>query len=103
MALSFLLVVLITAVGLRAWRRHFRLGCSVLCFNYFFLPPYGTLTIQEPQNNGLAIACGIVKAHGGKIWAENGKAKGAIFAFAIPVEQKRVTEYAKLKENESES
>jgi two-component system, OmpR family, sensor histidine kinase KdpD len=58
---------------------------------------------KDGTGMGLAIARGIIKAHGGKIWAENGKAKGAIFVFAIPVEQKSVTEHAKLKENDSES
>jgi two-component system, OmpR family, sensor histidine kinase KdpD len=58
---------------------------------------------KDGTGMGLAIARGIIKAHGGKIWAENGKIKGAIFAFAIPVEQKSVTEYTKMKDNESES
>jgi two-component system, OmpR family, sensor histidine kinase KdpD len=50
LALSYLLVVLITASA-------YGLGPSivasiggVLCFNFFFLPPVGTLTIQDPQN-----------------------------------------------------
>jgi two-component system, OmpR family, sensor histidine kinase KdpD len=58
---------------------------------------------KEGTGMGLAITRGIIKAHGGKIWAENGKTKGAIFAFAIPVEQKSVTEYAKMKENADEA
>jgi two-component system, OmpR family, sensor histidine kinase KdpD len=58
---------------------------------------------KDGTGMGLAIARGIIEAHGGKIWAESGKTKGAIFAFAIPVEQKSVTEYAKMQENESES
>jgi signal transduction histidine kinase len=33
---------------------------------------------------GLAICRNIVKAHSGRIWAENGKPKGAIFTFLIP-------------------
>ncbi len=33
---------------------------------------------------GLAICRNIVKAHSGRIWAENGKPKGAIFTFVIP-------------------
>ncbi len=33
---------------------------------------------------GLAICRNIVKAHRGRIWAENGKPKGAIFTFVIP-------------------
>src|SRR2546425_315621 len=35
---------------------------------------------------GLYISKGIVEAHGGRIWAENNRdAKGAIFAFSLPV------------------
>ncbi len=33
---------------------------------------------------GLAICRNIVKAHGGRIWAENAKSRGAIFTFVIP-------------------
>jgi signal transduction histidine kinase len=33
---------------------------------------------------GLAICRNIVKAHGGRIWAENAKPRGAIFTFVIP-------------------
>lgn len=58
---------------------------------------------KDGTGMGLAIARGIINAHGGKIWVENGYPKGAIFAFAIPVEQKSVTEYTRMKENESES
>ena len=35
---------------------------------------------------GLAIARGIVEAHGGTIWAENRPGGGALFRFALPVE-----------------
>src|SRR5215467_4720255 len=33
---------------------------------------------------GLFISKGIVEAHGGKIWAENNRDKGAIFSFSLP-------------------
>lgn len=33
---------------------------------------------------GLAIACGIVEAHGGRIWAENDPGGGAIVGFSLP-------------------
>jgi PAS domain S-box-containing protein len=33
---------------------------------------------------GLAICDHIIKAHGGSIWAENGKPKGAVFTFVLP-------------------
>ena len=35
---------------------------------------------------GLAVAKGLVEAHGGRIWAENGPAGGACFRFALPYE-----------------
>ncbi len=34
---------------------------------------------------GLAIAAQIVRAHGGRIWAENAPAAGAIFRFTLPI------------------
>lgn len=33
---------------------------------------------------GLAIAKGLIKAHGGKIWVESESGKGAIFSFSLP-------------------
>src|SRR5215831_1989671 len=49
-ALSYLLVVLVvsSAQGLTAGVVASVAG--MLCFNYFFLPPVGTLTIADPQN-----------------------------------------------------
>ena len=35
---------------------------------------------------GLAICQKIIQAHGGSIWAENAKPKGAVFTFVIPKE-----------------
>jgi signal transduction histidine kinase len=34
---------------------------------------------------GLAIAAQIVQAHGGRIWAENSPAGGAVFCFTVPL------------------
>ena len=34
---------------------------------------------------GLAIAKGLVEAHGGKIWAESKVNEGSIFSFSVPV------------------
>jgi K+-sensing histidine kinase KdpD len=49
-ALSLLLIVLLTATG---WGSRPAVVASVLgmlCFNFFFLPPVGTWTIAEPDN-----------------------------------------------------
>jgi two-component system sensor histidine kinase KdpD len=34
---------------------------------------------------GLAICKGIIRAHGGKLWAENREGGGAIFRFTLPL------------------
>jgi K+-sensing histidine kinase KdpD len=59
--LSFLLVVLFvaTACGSRPAILASLLG--VVCFNLFFLPPFGTLTISEP-NNWIAFVAFIITA-----------------------------------------
>jgi two-component system, LuxR family, sensor kinase FixL len=36
---------------------------------------------------GLAIACTIVKAHGGRLWVENQAGGGAVFRLTLPVTQ----------------
>ena len=49
-AVSFLLAILVIAA---AWGLRYAIPMSIasaLCFNFFFLPPVGTLTIAEPQN-----------------------------------------------------
>jgi len=49
-ALSFLVLILIAA---SRWRLAYSLYLSVLCallYNFFFLPPVGTLTVLDPQN-----------------------------------------------------
>jgi two-component system sensor histidine kinase KdpD len=49
-ALTFLVMVLITAAF---WRFRIALVASLVAtamFNFFFLPPYGTFTIADPQN-----------------------------------------------------
>jgi two-component system sensor histidine kinase KdpD len=58
---------------------------------------------QEGTGMGLSIARGIIEAHGGRIWAEPGKLKGAVFSFAIPVEQKKLTEAVAMKEHIGET
>ena len=49
-ALTFLLVVLITAATSRLRVAVITSIGAMLCFNFFFLPPVGTLTIADPQN-----------------------------------------------------
>ncbi len=39
---------------------------------------------------GLAVAKGLVEAHGGRIWAENQPGNGARFAFTLPVTEKNL-------------
>jgi two-component system sensor histidine kinase KdpD len=49
-ALTYLLVVLVISA---VWRLRYAIVTAImamLCFNFFFLPPVGTLTIADPQN-----------------------------------------------------
>src|SRR2546429_1787905 len=48
-ALSFLLVVLVVSAVSRLWVAVVTSVGAMLCFNFFFLPPVGTLTIADPQ------------------------------------------------------
>jgi two-component system sensor histidine kinase KdpD len=49
-ALTYLLVVLIVAAASRLAVAVVTSALSVLCLNFFFLPPVGRLTIADPQN-----------------------------------------------------
>src|SRR5205814_5036400 len=49
-ALSYLLIVLIVAAISRLRVAVLTSALSVLCFNFFFLPPVGRFTIADPQN-----------------------------------------------------
>lgn len=49
-ALTFLLAVLIVSANWGFWYAAFLAILSTLAFNFFFLPPVGTLTISDPQN-----------------------------------------------------
>ena len=49
-ALTYLLIVLIAASYGGLGPGIFASVSAVFCLNYFFLPPVGTLTIQDPQN-----------------------------------------------------
>jgi len=47
---TYLLVVLLVATRSRFWIAAVTSLAAMLCFNYFFLPPVGTLTIADPHN-----------------------------------------------------
>jgi two-component system sensor histidine kinase KdpD len=49
-ALGFLIVVLLVATTARLWVAVTVSCVAMLAFNFFFLPPVGTLTIADPQN-----------------------------------------------------
>ena len=49
-ALSFLLVVLFTAAAWGLLESVVASLVAMICFNVFFLPPVGTVTIADPQN-----------------------------------------------------
>jgi two-component system sensor histidine kinase KdpD len=49
-SMTFLLVVLVVAATSRLWVAVLTSIASVLSFNFFFLPPLGTLTIADPHN-----------------------------------------------------
>ena len=49
-ALTFLLAVLVVSAYWGFWYAAFLAVVSTLVFNFFFLPPVGTLTIADPQN-----------------------------------------------------
>lgn len=49
-ALSYVVAVLITASGWGIVEATIAAITAVFCFNFFFLPPVGTLTITDPQN-----------------------------------------------------
>ncbi len=47
---TFLLIVLVVAATSRFWIAAVTSMVAMFCFNFFFLPPVGTLTIAQPQN-----------------------------------------------------
>ncbi|MGH9140689.1 MAG: ATP-binding protein [Vicinamibacterales bacterium] len=49
-AMGFLIVVLLVAANAPLWVAVVTSCAAVLAFNFFFLPPVGTLTIADPQN-----------------------------------------------------
>jgi two-component system sensor histidine kinase KdpD len=57
-------------------------------FEKFYRGRHSTKSRKEGTGMGLAIARGIVQAHGGKIWCENIPGAGSKFTISIPVECK---------------
>jgi two-component system, OmpR family, sensor histidine kinase KdpD len=55
-AMTFMLVVLVAAATSRLLVAVITSVAAMLCFNFFFLPPVGTLTIADPQNWAALIA-----------------------------------------------
>jgi K+-sensing histidine kinase KdpD len=49
-ALTFLLVVLLVAATSRFWAAAVTSLAALFCFNFFFIPPVGTLTVADPEN-----------------------------------------------------
>lgn len=49
-ALSLLVVILVSATAFGSRPAFLASIAAVFCFNFFFLPPYYTLTIADPQN-----------------------------------------------------
>jgi two-component system sensor histidine kinase KdpD len=49
-ALTFLLAVLVISANWGFWYAAFLAVISTLAFNFYFLPPFGTFTIADPQN-----------------------------------------------------
>ena len=49
-ALTFLLAILLVSANWGFWYAAFLAVYSTLAFNFFFLPPFGTFTIADPQN-----------------------------------------------------
>jgi K+-sensing histidine kinase KdpD len=49
-AMTYLLVILVTAAASRVWVAIVTSIAADLCLNYFFMPPFGTFTIADPQN-----------------------------------------------------
>ena len=49
-ALSYVVVILLIATGWGIGEATAASVAAMLCFNFFFLPPVGTLTIADPQN-----------------------------------------------------
>jgi PAS domain S-box-containing protein len=61
-------------------------------FDKFYRSAHRSAQQSDGTGMGLAIARGIIEAHGGRIWVESAPNKGATFTFALLAEHKNVTE-----------
>jgi signal transduction histidine kinase len=57
-------------------------GLGAESLDRIFEPFYTTK--REGLGMGLAISRAIVEAHGGRLWAENNRERGATFHFTVP-------------------
>ena len=65
-------------------------GIPTAVLPHLFKPFYRAAGAPSPQGSGLglAVAKGLVEAHGGQIWAENRDEGGARFAFTLPLTER---------------
>jgi two-component system sensor histidine kinase KdpD len=68
-AMGFLIVVLLVAATSPLWVAVSTSFAAVFAFNYFFLPPVGTLTVADPQNWIALVALLIVSLVGSNLSA----------------------------------
>jgi two-component system, OmpR family, sensor histidine kinase KdpD len=68
-AMAFLIVVLVVAATSPLWVAVITSFAAVVAFNFFFLPPVGTLTIADPQNWVALVALLIVSLVGSNLSA----------------------------------
>lgn len=64
-------------------------------FDKFYRGASRSVKGRDGTGMGLAIARGMIEAHGGQIWAESPSGKGTTFTLALPVETRAVVESLK--------